>query len=157
MEKIPLRACPSQPLPSVPEAHPASFTQCAPPTPSSPPWLWICPKLFWAPVTITHQPCLCERRMQGTDGTVSCGADMDVRNALIESVPAIRCYGCYSHFAKRETEVQRDRQVACPRKQSWGVVEPTFKPKQFGLWDGNPVKLDCDDHYTTTDVINSFE
>ena len=27
----------------------------------------------------------------------------------------------------------------------------------LGLWDGNPEKLDCDDHYTTTDVINSFE
>ena len=25
-----------------------------------------------------------------------------------------------------------------------------------GLWDGNPVKLDCYDHYTTTDVINSL-
>ena len=30
----------------------------------------------------------------------------------------------------------------------WGDV--------LGLWDGNPVKLDCDDHYTTTDVINSL-
>ena len=27
----------------------------------------------------------------------------------------------------------------------------------LGLWDGNPVNLDCYDHYTTTDVINSFE
>ena len=27
----------------------------------------------------------------------------------------------------------------------------------LGLWDGNPVKSDCYDHYTTTDVINSFE
>ena len=27
----------------------------------------------------------------------------------------------------------------------------------LGLWDGNPVKWDCDDHYTTTGVINSFE
>jgi len=26
----------------------------------------------------------------------------------------------------------------------------------LGVWDGNPVKLDCDDHYTTTDVINSL-
>ena len=26
----------------------------------------------------------------------------------------------------------------------------------LGLWDENPVKLDCDDHYTTTDVINSL-
>ena len=31
----------------------------------------------------------------------------------------------------------------------WGVV--------LGLWDGNPVKSDCYDHYTTIDVINSFE
>ena len=31
----------------------------------------------------------------------------------------------------------------------WGDV--------LGLWDGNPMKSDCDDHYTTTDVINSFE
>ena len=27
----------------------------------------------------------------------------------------------------------------------------------LGLWDGNPVKLDFYDHYTPTDVINSFE
>ena len=27
----------------------------------------------------------------------------------------------------------------------------------LGLWDGNTVKSDCYDHYTTTDVINSFE
>jgi len=27
----------------------------------------------------------------------------------------------------------------------------------LGLWDGNPVKLNCDDQYTSTDVINSFE
>ena len=26
----------------------------------------------------------------------------------------------------------------------------------FELWDGNPVKLHCDDHYTPTDVINSL-
>ena len=24
------------------------------------------------------------------------------------------------------------------------------------LWDGNPIKLDCDDHCTTTNVINSL-
>ena len=27
----------------------------------------------------------------------------------------------------------------------------------LGLWDGSPVKLDCYDHYTITDVINSLE
>ena len=33
--------------------------------------------------------------------------------------------------------------------RGWGDV--------LGLWDGNPVKSDCYDHYTTTDMINSFE
>jgi len=32
----------------------------------------------------------------------------------------------------------------------WGVGDVR------GLWDGNPVKLDCDDHYTATNVINSL-
>ena len=27
----------------------------------------------------------------------------------------------------------------------------------LGLWDGNPMKLDFHDHYTTTDMTNSFE
>ena len=26
----------------------------------------------------------------------------------------------------------------------------------LGLWDGNPIKLDCADHCTTTNVINSL-
>ena len=26
----------------------------------------------------------------------------------------------------------------------------------MGLWDGNPIKLDCDDHCTTINVINSL-
>ena len=26
----------------------------------------------------------------------------------------------------------------------------------LGLWDGNPIKLDCDDHSTTINVINSL-
>ena len=38
-----------------------------------------------------------------------------------------------------------------------------FQRRQFGgwgdalgLWDGNPITLDCDDHYTTINVINSL-
>ena len=27
---------------------------------------------------------------------------------------------------------------------------------QQGVWDGNPIKLDCDDHFTTINVINSL-
>ena len=26
----------------------------------------------------------------------------------------------------------------------------------LGLWDGNPIKLDCDDHCITMNVINSL-
>ena len=26
----------------------------------------------------------------------------------------------------------------------------------LGVWDGNPIKLNCDDHYTTINVINSL-
>ena len=26
----------------------------------------------------------------------------------------------------------------------------------LGFWDGNPIKLDCDDHCTTINVINSL-
>ena len=32
--------------------------------------------------------------------------------------------------------------------RGWGVA--------LGVWDGNPIKLDCDDHCTTTKVINAF-
>ena len=26
----------------------------------------------------------------------------------------------------------------------------------LGVWDGNPIKLDCDDHCTTINVMNSL-
>ena len=41
-------------------------------------------------------------------------------------------------------------------KNLWSLEE-TVLGDVLGLWDGNPVKSDCYDHYTTTDVINSFE
>ena len=37
----------------------------------------------------------------------------------------------------------------------WREQRTSFK-NYLLLWDGNPAKLDCDDHYTTTDVINSL-
>ena len=43
-------------------------------------------------------------------------------------------------------------------KNLWSLDETVWEVGDvLGLWDGNPVKLDCDDHYTITDVINSFE
>ena len=35
-------------------------------------------------------------------------------------------------------------------RQLWGWGDV------LGLWDGNPIKLDYDDHCTTTNVINSL-
>ena len=37
-----------------------------------------------------------------------------------------------------------------PEETVWGVGDV------FGLWDGNPIKLDCDDHCTTINAINSL-
>ena len=37
-----------------------------------------------------------------------------------------------------------------PKETVWGVGDA------LGLWDGNPLKLDCDDHCTTINVINSL-
>jgi len=42
-------------------------------------------------------------------------------------------------------------------KNFWSPEETVWRVGDvLGLWDGNPVQLDCDDHYTTTDVINSL-
>ena len=40
------------------------------------------------------------------------------------------------------------KQPKCPWTEEWGYA---------WLWVGNPVKSDWYDHYTTIDVINSFE
>ena len=43
-------------------------------------------------------------------------------------------------------------------KNLW-FPEETFHGGQggvLGLWDGNPIKLDCDDHCKTINVINSL-
>ena len=37
-----------------------------------------------------------------------------------------------------------------PKETVWGVGHV------LGVWDGNPIKLDCDDHCTTINVINSL-
>ena len=42
-------------------------------------------------------------------------------------------------------------------KNLWSLEETGGWGDVPGPWDGYPVKSDCYDHYTTTDVINSFE
>ena len=36
------------------------------------------------------------------------------------------------------------------------IAEISFKSYSLGVWDGNPIKLDCDDRCTTTKGINSL-
>ena len=49
------------------------------------------------------------------------------------------------------TDSQTLKNLWSPEETVWGWGDVP------GLCDGNPVKSDCYDHYTTTDVINSFE
>ena len=40
--------------------------------------------------------------------------------------------------------------LAFPKETIWGVGDA------LGVWDGHTIKLDCDDHCATTNVINSL-
>ena len=53
-------------------------------------------------------------------------------------------------LCRTDADSQALKNLWSPEETVWGVWDV------LGLWDGNPVKLDYD-HYTTTDVINSFE
>ena len=52
-------------------------------------------------------------------------------------------------LCRTDADSQTLKNLWSPKETIWGHV--------LGLWDGNPMKSDCDDHYRTTDVINSFE
>ena len=54
-------------------------------------------------------------------------------------------------LCRTDTDSQTLKNLWFPEGIVWGVGDV------LGLWDGNPEKVDCDDHYTATDVINSFE
>ena len=53
-------------------------------------------------------------------------------------------------LCRTDTDSQTLKILWYPKESlgGWGDV--------LGLWDGNPIKLDCDDHCTTTNVINSL-
>ena len=51
-----------------------------------------------------------------------------------------------------DADSQTLKNLRSPEETVWEVGGDVLE-----LWDGNPVKLDCYDHYTTKDVINSFE
>ena len=54
-------------------------------------------------------------------------------------------------ICRTDADSQTLKHLWSPKEIVWGVGGV------LGLWDGNPVKSDCYDHYTTTDVINSCE
>ena len=54
-------------------------------------------------------------------------------------------------LCRTDADSQTLKNSLSPEETVWGMGRCAW------VWDGNPVKLDCDDHYTTIDVINSFE
>ena len=53
-------------------------------------------------------------------------------------------------LCRTDTDSQTLKHLWFPKETGWGWVD------ELGVWDGNPIKLDCDDHCTTTNVINSL-
>ena len=53
-------------------------------------------------------------------------------------------------LCRTDADSQTLKNLWSPEETVWGWGDV------LGLWDGNPVTLDCDDHYTTTDVTNSW-
>ena len=47
------------------------------------------------------------------------------------------------------TDSQALKNLWFPNETLWGVGDA------LGVWDGNAIKLGCDDHWTTINVINS--
>ena len=50
---------------------------------------------------------------------------------------------------RTDADSQTFKNLRSPEETVWGVGDV------LGLWEGNPVRLDCGAHYTTRDVLNS--
>ena len=53
-------------------------------------------------------------------------------------------------LCRADTDSQTLINLWFPKETVWGVGDA------LGAWDGNTIKLDCDDHCTTINVINSL-
>ena len=51
-------------------------------------------------------------------------------------------------LCKTDTDSQTLKNLWFPKETVWGLGGCT------GVWDGNDIKLDCDNHCTTINVIN---
>ena len=54
------------------------------------------------------------------------------------------------NFFAEQILTHRLKNLRSPKETVLGVGDA------LGLWDGNPIKLDCNDHCTTTNVIKSL-
>ena len=53
-------------------------------------------------------------------------------------------------LGRTDTDAQTLKNLRFPKERDWGVGG------YAGVWDGNTIKLDCDEHCTTVNVINSL-
>ena len=62
------------------------------------------------------------------------------------------------NLKKGRTEFFAEQMLTHRHRKTFGLRRRQFGGwgDVLGFWDGNPVKVDCDDYYTTTDVINSL-
>ena len=56
----------------------------------------------------------------------------------------------HNELCRTDTDSQTLKNLRFPKETVLGVGGCA------GLWDGNPIKLDCDNHCTTINVINSL-
>ena len=53
-------------------------------------------------------------------------------------------------LCRTDIDSQNLKNLWFPNETGWGAWDALW------LWDGNDIKLDCDDHFSTTNVINSL-
>ena len=55
----------------------------------------------------------------------------------------------HNDLCRTDTDSQTLKNLRFPNETGWGG-------NALGVWDGNAIKLGCDDHCTTINVINSL-
>ena len=57
-----------------------------------------------------------------------------------------------NELCRTDTDSQTLKNLWSPKETSWGIAR-----NGLGVWDGNALKLVCDDHHTTINVIKFTE
>ena len=69
-----------------------------------------------------------------------------------------------SHIMRHQHHMKGHNELLCRTDADSQTLKNLWFPKEtvqgwgdvLGLWDGNPTIFDCDDHFTTINVINSL-